>query len=162
MSILYNFKVVEAEKVRFPIEKIIDYCYDAMGDNFRRDLKSFDANLTEEPSKIKSERFVHLMKELSESCKIKGDYNIFTKSCYFHEDLFENLRCSSKSNEVSQDLFYYSDFMWNNLFSELMGKEEDIVDVVKIKLEVVSIHPDAGFPWYRLNARTTKFDERRF
>lgn len=52
--------------------------------------------------------------------------------------------------------------MWNNLFSEIMGEQENVIDVAKLKLEVVSIHPDAGFPKYRYNAKMTKSDERRF
>lgn len=61
MSILYNFMVVEVDKIKLPVERIIDYCYDSMSDNFRSNLKSLNVDLTGEPSKIKSERFVHLM-----------------------------------------------------------------------------------------------------
>lgn len=162
MSILYEFKVVEANKIKLPIEKIIDYCYDSMEDNFRTTLKEFNMDLSEEPRKIKSERFIHLIKELANKCKIEDDCDILMKSHWYKNEQFEKLHNSVKNNKITDELFHYKILMWNNLFSEILNKEENIVDVAKLKIEVVSIHPDSGFPKYRYNSKMTKNDERRF
>ncbi|GMQ63834.1 hypothetical protein [Vallitalea maricola] len=161
MSILYHFSVLDAEKNNILAEDIIHYCFDSREDNFRSDLRMFGENLEKEPSKIKGQRFVKLMKEYVKNNNVTTYEQLYEKtSKYIVEDIREIREAYKPEADIS--VCIYRGLMWNNLFAEILNKNEDILEVMKLRIEIASIHPDAGFPKYRMNATCTKNDERRF
>ncbi|MBX2878181.1 MAG: hypothetical protein KTR30_39035 [Saprospiraceae bacterium] len=160
MSTLYKATIKKLEVSTKPIEYIVDLAYHASQDNFRHRLGNCGLDLSQEPSKIRTARLVELLHEIKVT---QGVEALKALSLFNWDQTNEAWTRLSASYQTNLDLLHaYQSIVRNNLFYQVLGETEKILPVLMIDLEILSVHPDAGYPRYRRNPATTKEDERRF
>lgn len=160
MSTLYEFKIKKLEVTSKPISEMVEMTYHAMEDNFRWLLNHSKLDLKKESSKIKIHRFLELIKEVRDT----HDKEELKNMDFFQWDKTdERLSDLRESYTQGGNLFHrYSAIIRNNLFHTVTEELDKVLPVLMVSVEIISIHPDAGYPRYRHNPNVTKSDERQF
>lgn len=160
MSILYHYKIKNLTVTQKPVNEIVNWSYHAMLDNFRTYLKKTTIDLKKEPAKIRIERFLELLKIVRDTEGVEALYNMATFSREREQESWKKLQ---ESYRTGIDLLHsYRSLARNNMFHTIMNEEDKVLPVLIMQVEIISVHPDAGFPRYRMNPNVTMSDERRF
>lgn len=160
MSTNYYFKIKKLAVVSKPVEQMVDLAYHSMQDNFRSGLKNCGLDLKKEPAKIKAPRLLELLKEIRDTQGIDA----LKKVGVFNWERFQEDWKKLRESYTNPTNLFHSYFLLvkNNLFYTAMGEEDKVLPVLMVNVEIISVHPDAGYPRYRMNASYTKGDERKF
>ena len=160
MSTLYQTKIRSLKITSLPIPKLVEMSYHAMEDNFRTGLRGSGLDLSGEPHKIKAPRLMELLQKIKET---EGIETLRSLSMFHWEDrnqAYERLRESYQKPDNL--LHYHFNLVKNNMFYTVLGEPEKVLPVLLVNVEIISVHPDAGFPRYRMNPNCTMSDERKF
>ena len=160
MSTLYYSKITQLEVGVKPMEQLVKLAYHSSQDNFRYRLNNSGLDLTNEAAKIRVPRFLELLGEIKATQGIEALKKIPIFPWDQKIETWENLRESYLNG--SDLLHSYASIVGTNLFSTVLGEEDKILPVLMVTVEIISVHPDAGYPRFRRNPATTKEDERKF
>ena len=161
MSILYHTRINRLQAQILPLEQLVAMTYHSSEDNFRHRLREAPLDLSDEPAKIRTPRFVELLQKIRATHGLEAVRGLpFFHATRTPGDDWRALHDSyGGGGEPLQD---YHALVQHNTYQVLTATPERQLPVLLVDLEVVSVHPDAGFPRYSRNPATTKANERRF
>ena len=160
MSTLYYSKITKLAVELKPIEQLVKLAYHSSQDNFRHRLNNSGLDLGKEAAKIRVPRLLELLEEVKAT---QGIAALKKLPLFLWGQKNEDWRKLRESYRNSSDLLHsYFSMVGNNLFYTVLGEEDKILPVLMVTVEIISVHPDAGYPRFRRNPATTKEDERKF
>ncbi len=128
-----------------------------MQDDLRKHAKRLGLPLSSEPrTKLRIDRLAALARKANmDPMKVATAYSGLV-------DQLPAFRASYAHPFPMEETFDYRVFVANQLFAAVADDERLSRPALRLSLELVSMHPDAGFPKFRHNAMMTKSNERRF
>lgn len=160
MSILYHFKIKSLAVTQKPVEEIVDCSYHSTIDNFRTSLKKTNLDLSNEPAKIRIARFMELLQTVKKTQGVAAFHQMAAFSLEREQQGWEQLQASYRTGT---DLLHsFRTLARNNMFYTIMEEADKVLPVLMAKIEIISVHPDAGYPRYRMNPKITITHERNF
>jgi inorganic pyrophosphatase len=156
-SDLYAFKILSSSNRILESDVLYELHTDSSQKNMRRELKNLTIDTTAEEKVIRFKRFKELLQE--NNILIDDILETFSPYATVNKSTIESIG-REYENQAGKQLFNCMDFVYHQLFAELNNSKP--LMITDIEADVVSIHPDAGFPEKKVNQKVLLNDRKCF
>lgn len=158
MSTLYNFKIMSSKNSIIPSDVLYELHTDSSCKNLRFELKRLNIDASQEEKVVRFRRFKEILHD-----KLSNErefFAAFENVPALNETAIMNLE-NNYERKQAQELFHCKTFVYHQLLSELFPSKFTALKVTEVMLEMVSVHPDAGYPTKRINDRVLLNDKKK-
>ncbi len=159
MSTLYKFRVISSQNQTIPSAVLYELHTDSSSKNLRSELRRLNIDASQEEKVVRFQRFKEILRD-----KLKSEREFFAAfDCFpaLNEQAIINVANNYERNQA-KELFNCTTFVYHQLLAELFPAQFKALNVTEVVLEIVSIHPDAGYPTKRINDRVLLNEKKRF
>lgn len=159
MSILYQVRVLSSENKVIPSEELYELHTDSSRKNLQFELSRLQMDTWEEEKIIRFQKFKEILAD-----NLKSEHDFFKAFACLpdrNKDAIADIEENYELNRAKR-LFSCESFTFHQLLSEIFPGKFTLLPATEVILEVVSVHPDAGYPVKRRNDRVLSNDNKKF